>query len=567
MSAFCVLGGCSALFGYPDSAHESSVERCGNGLDDDFNGLVDCADPSCDGHCREDGNACTDGRNNNGDSFRGAPLVDRADPGCWGLGHELLEHCAFRPGTALELRRWTEFEAFPSPEWVTSGTVDEDGATLGINGEDSILLLPGQFIESRGAVTGGISDLGADVHFFGAAGTELLISFVSPRFGTIVTAHVVPSGGVDGWRMWMETADGARSTETTVDFGAFVLYYYEFNLVVNAGSWWLTAPIVGARSSPLPLDPAIPRDEPLVLRVEARGSAAGAVALVELVSVARTSYDTCDRSHVSPLINAPSLRAAADAPELRCVVLERGAHRSLSGDTWQAARSVMGPGEVAMTWVDTFERFEGVRYDQDNAGLRFFASADCDAFRESEPVSVEALTDATTVQLVGFDHDEDLPGGARRVHLLGVTQAGVQQLIELASDTGLPESYAVTSTVDWPHAVWPSGRPLSVGRLGASLWVLGPGEVSGDVALYAVTDGTVTTLDTQLLTPSGEPGAFDQFRVQQAQLVPRASVSPGSVEARLYYFGSLLPHDPGYESAAVRSGVDWRTLRFGPEAP
>ena len=153
------------------------------------------------------------------------------------------------------------------------------------------------------------------------------------------------------------------------------------------------------------------------------------------------------------------------------------------------------------------------------------------------------------------------------MHLLGVTQAGVQQLIELASDTGLPESYAVTSTVDWPHAVWPSGRPLSVGRLGASLWVLGPGEVSGDVALYAVTDGTVTTLDTQLLTPSGEPGAFDQFRVQQAQLVPRASVSPGSVEARLYYFGSLLPHDPGYESAAVRSGVDWRTLRFGPEAP
>ena len=89
----------------------------------------------------------------------------------------------------------------------------------------------------------------------------------------------------------------------------------------------------------------------------------------------------------------------------------------------------------------------------------------------------------------------------------------------------------------------------------------------GRAAVRYEPDGTVTTLDTQLLTPSGEPGAFDQFRVQQAQLVPRASVSPVSVEARLYYFGSLLPHDPGYESAAVRSGVDWRTLRFGPEAP
>src|SRR5438552_1030376 len=53
---------------------------CVNGVDDDGDGLVDCADPDCDGSgsCPENTAArCSDGRDNDGDG-----LVDCNDPNC-----------------------------------------------------------------------------------------------------------------------------------------------------------------------------------------------------------------------------------------------------------------------------------------------------------------------------------------------------------------------------------------------------------------------------------------------------------------------------------------------------
>lgn len=63
--------------------------RCGDLLDDDGDGLVDCADPDCDlsAACPESGN-CADGRDNDVDGS-----IDCADPDCTAASDESL-HCA-----------------------------------------------------------------------------------------------------------------------------------------------------------------------------------------------------------------------------------------------------------------------------------------------------------------------------------------------------------------------------------------------------------------------------------------------------------------------------------------
>lgn len=47
---------------------------------------------------------------------------------------------------------------------------------------------------------------------------------------------------------------GSHSDAVPVSFAAYVPYYYEFNVYVSLASWWLTAPLVGARGGALPLD-------------------------------------------------------------------------------------------------------------------------------------------------------------------------------------------------------------------------------------------------------------------------------------------------------------------------
>ena len=563
-TALCLLGGCTALFGYPEPQGESSHALCSNGLDDDFDGLADCDDPRCDGHCAETGAACSDGRNNDGDSFAGVPLVDGADPSCWSQGYQVTRRCAFRPGTVLELRRWNEHEAFPNLDWVTSGTVELAQTILD---KDVIRLLPRQFIETRAPITGALTDMGLVAHVFLAPGTELVLSFVSGRFGTVAEAHMVWPEAADVSRMWVEAANGERSNETSAGIELREGNYSQFEFYVSGGRWWLHATDEGLRTAPVTVDPAVPLDEPLTVRIEARGEAIGASGLVEVVSTARSSYDTCDRSHLSPLINAPGFRAAAESPELRCVVIGDRAHVSADGSSWAASRSTFAAGDMALAWVDAFQRFEGARLDPQDGTMRFFASADCDVFRESEPVSVATLVELQAPRLVGFDHHAELQGGARRVHLLGTDSAGARRLVELASETGDPDSYAQTSTHPWDAPTWTDDPALTVGRLGDSLWVVGPDGDTGNVGLFLAT-GAAPHFVAALLAPSGESGAFDRFRIQHARLVPLPPDAPGAaLPARVYYFGSLQPQDPGYDSTAVRSGVEWRDILFGQETP
>ena len=112
-----VLGaaGCTALFGYPEPSAENTADACSDGIDNDFNGAIDCADPSCDGFCPEgEGSSCSDGRDNDGDG-----LPDGSDPGCWhGIGPGLRRCGSTEPtdfeerfDSALSTARWAIFGA------------------------------------------------------------------------------------------------------------------------------------------------------------------------------------------------------------------------------------------------------------------------------------------------------------------------------------------------------------------------------------------------------------------------------------------------------------------------
>jgi hypothetical protein len=62
----------------------TQLEECGNGVDDDGDGLTDCEDTDCDGTCAED---CADGRDNDGDGLVDCDDGDCNDPAC-------VEDCA-----------------------------------------------------------------------------------------------------------------------------------------------------------------------------------------------------------------------------------------------------------------------------------------------------------------------------------------------------------------------------------------------------------------------------------------------------------------------------------------
>jgi hypothetical protein len=80
------LAGCTLALGYPSAG----TEICGNHVDDDLNGLVDCDDAACDGpSCREDSDErCRDHRDNDGDGRR-----DQEDLGCWPYARTNVERC------------------------------------------------------------------------------------------------------------------------------------------------------------------------------------------------------------------------------------------------------------------------------------------------------------------------------------------------------------------------------------------------------------------------------------------------------------------------------------------
>ena len=107
------------MLGYPEPEEERSLGRCADATDNDFDGLIDCSDPDCEGFCPEQSSAaCVDGLDNDGDG-----LVDGADPRCWPGASPAVTRCASFDPVELEERfdaelspaRWHHFGTLPEP--------------------------------------------------------------------------------------------------------------------------------------------------------------------------------------------------------------------------------------------------------------------------------------------------------------------------------------------------------------------------------------------------------------------------------------------------------------------
>ncbi len=110
------LAGCSALFDYPQPRAENSSPFCGDGIDNDYDGRVDCADLDCadsrDCTRREDPADCRDEQDNDRDGY-----ADRADPLCWHLfASDPWERCV----TARTTELYEEFDAPATARWFSN---------------------------------------------------------------------------------------------------------------------------------------------------------------------------------------------------------------------------------------------------------------------------------------------------------------------------------------------------------------------------------------------------------------------------------------------------------------
>ena len=108
---------CSLAFSYPDDQDEATAARCVDDTDNDYDGVTDCDDPSCDGYCAEQGSIrCTDGRDNDGDGF-----TDDLDPRCWNEAERQVVRCSSAEPLVFEER----FDAsLSTARWLTFGEVD-----------------------------------------------------------------------------------------------------------------------------------------------------------------------------------------------------------------------------------------------------------------------------------------------------------------------------------------------------------------------------------------------------------------------------------------------------------
>ncbi|MBK6580141.1 MAG: hypothetical protein IPG17_29030 [Sandaracinaceae bacterium] len=224
--------------------------------------------------------------------------MDAADAECWG-SPMLAERCAFVPGGRIESWRRTATEAFPGPDWVTSGDVVLYRPYSEF--ADLIRLFPGEFMESRLPLRGTIDAMGINVAVELRAGAELRISLVSERLGEVVAA-TLRTPVFRELEAWVEAADGARTPVLEITHPDQGYQVWEYDLVGANGAWHLEG-LDDRATERLPFSPTLPLDEPLFVRFESRGEGSAYLRLGQL-SAARDSFDTCGRSFASPLINS-----------------------------------------------------------------------------------------------------------------------------------------------------------------------------------------------------------------------------------------------------------------------
>ncbi len=208
------------------------LEICDNGVDDNDDGLVDCADPDCAGvpHCQSEDTLefCSDGIDNDGDG-----LVDCFDPGCYGFcplsiyelfpanGFDLsLRSMVFSPKSGTWGYDWALFTISSFPESYGTGHGTHQRLNFGYN-------------------TGAWITLPFDFPFFGLSKNSIYIqSNLYMTFDTEVNEPIESASafleGPPRISIFWDEYD-TRTTDTSDDFH---LNMYEDRMVLTMPSVW-----------------------------------------------------------------------------------------------------------------------------------------------------------------------------------------------------------------------------------------------------------------------------------------------------------------------------------------
>lgn len=539
--------GCSLAteFEAPASA-ERTAELCEDHLDNDLDGLEDCADDECATFCSEDeAERCANGLDDDRDGF-----VDLEEPTCWAFADIEVERCSSRRSPPLQV----EEAAF---EEVSGRATVRDGA---------FVLETGDFIEF--ARDGGATwMLELELEPRGP-----LTAFVrSPTLGDETKVSQLPDRLEVAWGVTgsfdVTSLDGRTepfALRLGVDAGRV-----DTAEVVDAATGQVAAradSIVGERV------PAASASR--TLRVELRNDGPGAL-LVHRVELDRAPFDPC--GYPVPQFTDPEREvvAVAISPDLACLLQKD--NRTFGAEllfaqtapidqlgAWSETRVELPTGvtTAALHWAADRARFEGLV--SGNAGLRgegtrlvVLTSPDCTDWTAEEAEWQDALLAAlsrplASPEVVAFEVDgvrrrallrsfEDrlLEGSSTLIRLegsdLGALRAAGSSTIELSSEAASGVRQPVQSAII-EGSDTPEGGPVFLAREVLAEQTANDGE---RLVLVEVRREGRAVRTVELLAPSFRSGEFDAELVDQPVLgLSPVRATPDERQGLLTYRGA-----------------------------
>ncbi len=527
-----LLASCSLALTYPHGGEERLA--CADGMDQDLDGLVDCADPDCDGQCPEqDAVACADGRDQDGDG-----LVDARDPQCW-PGHSVTlspDACVSVAGTTYQPAAALDRISSTAP--VQVARVDFGAAGIG----DAFVVTGSGLLSSRELLSGAVE----------ASSFEALLDLTAAPT-TTVRIGIAPAGPTTDPRT--PTAGGLffviePSGDVSIRMGrqSLTLWARWSRRLRVSLSIFMGEIHVALDSSPARFGPtgsqlqadiaALPAGEPLRFIVEMTGGAADERVAVGNISVMRSRYDPCGVEIPSP--SEPRILGLVAMPDASlCAIGAAGSRRSTDdGATWSAGGAIAARQPV--TAVSALLEPDGralaalvvarTGADADVLDVQLASSTDCVHWTVEDTGLGRLLPSRLAPNSLGLVRD----GDATRVTL--IQRDPPASLLYVRAAAGAP--WLNEPPVDLSGAFLDS--------LAAGIHI--QGVVGNELATLATRRGVETfvrldahwaPLAAPIVVPSGVVGRLDEGHVEATAIAPRPSPN-GSTRVFVAYGGGPI---------------------------
>jgi hypothetical protein len=321
--AALVLVACTAVLDYPSS---DEAAHCANGIDDDFDDLVDCDDRDCDGQCPEDSLAtCTDGRDQDRDD-----LADGDDPACFPTLVVVPDatRCESVDGSHFALALASDPMARESLDFsvrtITASTTTLDGRPTA-----SITMTGPGTMQSHSLLTGATRGIELSAWVVPPPGATLRVGVapqrtsageIDPTTGGLFLVFA-PDGQIDVQAGVARQTSGATGVSPPY-FVQIAIHPDGSVLGLVNGAGGLAPPTSRIAIEAASIGVAVP----MRFFVDSRGGAVDAPTVVAEVNVSRNAFDPCARPVPDDTFSAarPLLALAARADGTLCALSATG---------------------------------------------------------------------------------------------------------------------------------------------------------------------------------------------------------------------------------------------------